>query len=165
MLKEMVTGVTKAGRFEVAVSLHTVADPTAATWDDYCALLLDFKKRNRGDIGNLKLFVLSDGGAPNAAQRRRVHTDIFPKAVIPTSLVSASLSNPLKRGIVTAISWLNDGFKAFEPHEYRNALAHLELEPHDDLVWKQVVELAQRIPKVLTVERCAAHLGGSRELR
>jgi hypothetical protein len=60
--------------------------------------------------------------------------------------LSTVLSNRLKRGIATAVSWLNPNFRAYPPSEYRLALEHLDLEDHAQQVLAELVRLNRVVP-------------------
>jgi hypothetical protein len=97
------------------VLVHTDRAPSDAEWDAYCNEL------TRYDVGHLKSLVLTEGGGPDASQRKRVNALLAGRE----SRGAVVSSNTLIRGIVIALSWFNSQIKSFTPNEIGAALAYL----------------------------------------
>jgi hypothetical protein len=96
----------------VLVVLHTAATPSEAEWKALFPLL----------PGTRCLCMFTDGGGPNAAQRK---TGLAAGLnALPVSVVTSS---SLARGMVTAFSWAGMRVRAFAPSETDKAFAFLEL--------------------------------------
>lgn len=71
---------------------------------------------------------------------------------LPMSVVTGALSNPIKRGVATALRWMNPKFAFWQPHQFGDALKHLQLEN----AWPQVraiyQELQKQVPAVTSLE-------------
>lgn len=119
--------VVPCGEYHVTLWLHTDRDPPPDEWALALQRVATLKQR-LGGISNLRALVLTDGGAPNALQRGELN-DIL-EGTAKSAVVSNVLSHRLKRGIATAISWLNPNFRAFPPDQFDQALAHLDLTGH-----------------------------------
>jgi len=134
------------GGLELLLCLDTVHDPTPAEWQRFLELLENAKKKGGGDISKVGFLVVTDGGAPNAKQRESM-TSV---AGGPFKLVaiSNSLSNPIKRGITTAISWVNPLFMAVRPDQWRDGLRHLRLEGQIQTILVEFERLQRRLPPV-----------------
>jgi hypothetical protein len=99
--------------------MHENAEPDDATWDD--ALKAGRAALSEQGPGKVAFLVITDGGAPTSTQRKRLFEAMngahFPIAVMNT--------NPLIRGVVTAISWFNPDIKAFAPTRFAEAVDYL----------------------------------------
>jgi hypothetical protein len=126
---DTVQSIVACGQLEVVVWLHTKRDPTAAEWRQGVSEIARVKERLKGDLSRMRCIAVTDGGAPNATQRGELFTDVLGDQV-KIAAVSVALSNPLKRGITTAISWLNPLFRAYPPEKFDLALGHLNLNEH-----------------------------------
>jgi hypothetical protein len=114
------------GELRVTLWLHNADNPTDAEWAAALERVATLKRTVGGDLSNIRGVVLSDGGAPNTLQRG----DLFVKLLEGKSRAAATslaLSNPLMRGIGTAISWLNPSFKVYPPDRFDLALEYLNL--------------------------------------
>lgn len=131
---------------ELLLCLDTVNDPAPAEWQRFLDLLEKAKKKNGGDISKVGFLVVTDGGAPNAKQREMM-TSV---AGGPFRLVGISnaLSNPIKRGITTAISWANPLFMAISPNQWRMGLRHLGMEKHVVPILAEFERMQRRLPPV-----------------
>lgn len=138
------------GGLAVVLSLHTSDDPTRDDWAEYLEVLRQVLKSHDDDIGKLRNLVITDGGAPNATQRKKM-TELFRGRATKLGVLTDSLENPLKRGVATAISWLNPSFRAVMPARWRELLGHLDLEPHVDEILREFDELQKRLPKNATL--------------
>jgi hypothetical protein len=138
----------------VALWLHSEHDPSAAEWNSGCQA---FRKQCGENTASLRTLIISDGGAPNAIQRAEFFQPRF-GGLHRTALISLSLSNPVKRGIATAISWLNPRFRAFEPERWSEAFAHAGLARHFDAVWSELAKLQRGLPENRTLRIIAAEL-------
>ncbi len=133
---------------EVVLVLHTQQDPQPEEWTEYVDLLVKLKKKNTGDVSKMRNIVITDGGGPNAKQRTQVQTEIYGGEPNKVAAISNSLSNPVKRGLATAVSWFNPGFLALPPDKWRNALQHLGLESDTRSILQQFERLQRKIPPV-----------------
>jgi hypothetical protein len=135
--------VVTCGQLEVTVWLHTKQDPTPAEWAQGVAETVRAKDRLKGDLSRMRLIAITDGGAPNATQRGEL-IDVT-RDQVKFAAVSIALSNPLKRGITTAISWLNPLFRAFPPDKFDNALSHLNLNDHRALILAELKHMQLKL--------------------
>jgi hypothetical protein len=104
-------GVEMVGHTLVVV--HGKAHPTDADWQLY----LDALERNMPAIE--AQLVVTDGGSPNAAQRRRSLELAAGYPMPPTAVVTTSV---LARGAVSALSWfMKDRIRAFRRNEFDEA--------------------------------------------
>jgi hypothetical protein len=97
------------------VMVHTDRAPSDAEWDAYCEEL------TRHELSHLKTLVLTEGGGPDASQRKRVNALLAGRP----SRASVVSSNSVIRGIVIALSWFNSQIKSFTPNEIGAALGYL----------------------------------------
>jgi hypothetical protein len=147
-MKTTITTTTLLGDKAVVIWLHTAADPLPEEWalgvEKTCVL------KSQGSIERIRGFVVSDGGAPNVAQRRQLG-EIFGGRPNKVSLVTNSLANPVKRCVATAVSWINPAFKAVPPSRWRDALRHLDLEGEIASLLAILRDLQKELPRVTSL--------------
>lgn len=92
-------------------------NPSAADWDKYTDFVV--KWQSKGTLG----LVYEQGGVPNAVQRKQLHdaTQGYKNTVAVMS------NSAIGRGVVTMLSWINPGYRAFSHDEVRKALNFLGL--------------------------------------
>ena len=114
--------IKRSGRIgDVIVVVGAVGSPADTEWDAHVAEVTEIYQRR----GSVRILVSSDGGGPTAAQRARLG-----KAVAAKNVRSAVLTTSVViRGVVTAFSWFQPGFRAFAPSDFARAATHLELSP------------------------------------
>ncbi len=139
------------GRFTLLLVMHTAASPPLAAWEGFEAYAREQKRRVEGDLQRIRSLVISDGGAPSTGQRHTLHNEIWEDQPVKTALLTNSLENPIKRGIATALTWMNAGFKICAPDDLRGALVHLDLEFGFERVWETCGLLQARMPLVATL--------------
>ncbi len=108
----------------VLYAIHTTAAPSEAEWMGYLNELSQLRAQ-LAEPSAVRGLTLTDGGAPNAGQRRRL-VQTAGEAAIRASIVTDSA---LVRGAVTALSWVKQGPRAYPPARFDDALANLELPP------------------------------------
>lgn len=114
---------------------HTNASPSDEEWSGYAREVAAVLSRSAPE--EVRTVVFTDGGGPNAEQRRML-TEIKGWNIVRVSVVSQSLA---VRGIVTAFSWFNPKIKAFLPIAVGAAFRHLGLSPDEESrVWSTVKE-------------------------
>ena len=139
---------------EVVIALHTQLDPLPEEWTAYIDLHVNLKKRNGGDLSRIRNFVVTDGGAPNVKQRALM-SDAFGGAG-KVAVITNALSNPIKRGVATAISWANPSFKALAPDQWRDALRHLNLENQMQPILLELSRLQVKLKPVASLSLLVA---------
>lgn len=149
---EMAMSVVKRGQLDVLLWLHTAKNPPAPEWERACEQIAELKSNSHGDISRIRSLVISDGGAPSSTQRSRLFRDIFDQRASKLSLVTPVLVNPIKRGIATAIGWLNPSFRAFDPARWPEALAHIDLADQIEGIWPAFQKLQATLPTIGTLE-------------
>ena len=143
-------------RYAVALWLHTANEPPKNEWNVAFDRLIAATK----DVATVDMrhLVLTDGGAPSTSQRARMHKDVAREQPLRLAVVTTVLSNPLKRGVATALSWANPQIKFFQPAQARDALAHLDLSAHASVLWTCCGELQQQLPPIAVLVPVAAAL-------
>lgn len=102
----------------IVLFLHTADAPDDPTW----ALSMQEVAAQIRAVGveRLAVLVITDGGAPSTTQRKAL-AEATQNGRHPLAVVN---SNPVIRGVITAISWFNSGIKPFAPNKWRDAVAH-----------------------------------------
>ncbi len=120
--------IVTRGELSVCIWLHTVNDPPQEAWDRACAAMQEMKKKLGNDVARIRSLAISDGGAPNQTQRAQMFGAVFEKKPVKSAALTIVLDNKIKRGIATAIGWINPAFKIFPPEEVMAALEHVDLD-------------------------------------
>jgi hypothetical protein len=146
------------GDLQVGVWLHTRSDPAADEWSASCQRVRDFAKRNGGDFANFRAFMVTDGGAPDAVQRKELFRDALGGYPAKTVVIAEGVeTSAIKRGIATAVSWINPNFRVFEPADLAAALEHIDLEAHRfDTIWACLNAMQHSLEPNATLRRMAA---------
>lgn len=102
--------------------VHPKASPTDDDWDQ----LIAFCGAELEDVPTkhpVKVLVYSEGGGPNAAQRRQMIEFLEGRDSI-TAVLTASAA---VRAVVTAFSWFRPDIRAFAPRDLAGAAHYLGL--------------------------------------
>ncbi len=138
----------KVDEIIVILWLHTATDPDDRSWTEGCELHRGALRDKRGDIACVRTLVITDGGAPNARQRKLLAENPWTSGRIGPPC-SRACCPTLKRGLATALSWLNPEIRFFEPHEPDRALGHLELSGRSlEPVWQSFRAMQDDLPPV-----------------
>ncbi len=92
-------------------------NPSDEEWDECLGLL-------KPDLDNVRVLVVTDGGAPSPEQRRRLNQTMS-GAPLRISVVSESVK---VRFVVSSVAFLSRNIKSFSETEYSDALQHLDLD-------------------------------------
>lgn len=130
--------------YPLLVQLISDADPNDAEWSAYEMELGKVSALGESALLQVRQLVVSDGGGPNAAQRKSLQAFAGGRPV-RVAVVSNALSNPIKLGIITAVSWFNPQLRAVPPDQWSKALSHLDLS-NDESVWR-CLERLQALPE------------------
>jgi hypothetical protein len=133
----------------VFVWLHTRHDPSPQEWNAAFELMDVRRAQANVTPAEIRQLVISDGGVPGGVQRARMGRD-YPCLV---SVISTMLANPIKRGVATALGWVNPKFLFCEPHELSNALQHIGLAGKWSELGPAFQELQQFLPANKTLEQ------------
>ncbi len=151
MSRQMISFRRQYGDVHVVCALHSATNPSDAEWDEYIAHIATMKQLTGERFRDAAGFAITDGGAPNAAQRKRL-ADIAGKEEPLGAVVSDSM---MVRGVVTALSWLGIRVRAFGVGEIAAAMrwAHVPDEEHASLL-TELREMAKQVEGgVHTVEK------------
>lgn len=98
-------------------------DATEEDWNDF----LQFLSHNRGQLEQLRLLVLTDGGIPTAAQRKRLAETLG-----STQMLVAAVSDNMKvRFSGATIALFVRNYRQFSIAEMDRAYAHLRMTPQE----------------------------------
>lgn len=106
--------------------------PSDPEWDGFLTLL----KAARPEFDRLKILILTDGGGPNAAQRKRLADTLGGKAV-RVAVISDSIK---VRFVASTIALFHKEHRSFLKSEFRNACGHLGMSSHEGELAKQTLE-------------------------
>jgi hypothetical protein len=127
---------------DIHIAVNSADDPSDEEWQAYTSAVI--AKLDRGyDIARMRTLVVSDGGGPNAAQRKIVNTSLAGR---PTRVALVSSSVAI-RSITTALGWFNSQIKSFSPGDVTSAFRFLDI-PESDYawIWSEVQSLATELP-------------------
>lgn len=143
------------GDYVVSLWLHTREDPSRA----FFTSAVDEIAAQNFSTAKLRNFVVSDGGAPDSTQRKLLIEGAWRKRPMKLSVVTTVLDNPVKRGIATALSWLNPNIYFFRPEKFRDALAHVDLSAHGRELWDAYGEMQRQMPPIANLAMIADAMG------
>jgi hypothetical protein len=161
VIRTLETRLIRVGDLEAQVWLATSSDPTAAEWTSGCRAAASRFHARKGDVSTFRTLVVTDGGAPNAVQRRELNLDALGatrhKVAVLTTILRTSA---IKRGIATALTWINPEIHFFEPQGILGALDHLgipraQFEP----IWTCLGELQRSLPPIQALRLIANEFG------
>jgi len=158
----MSSSIVGVGRYRLVIAMHTAEDPSAQEWSEFERMLEPETSQKPTWGATLRCLAVSDGGAPSTRQRHSLLNETLRGSALKTALLTDVLSNPFKRGIVKALSWMNPGFKAFGSSELPQALAYLDLTPELEVVWSVLSTLQAQFPALITLDRAAVALARPR---
>jgi hypothetical protein len=151
MREEMTTRILSHPGLLVMLWLHTELDPPDHQWS-LAVQALHRERRQRGrNPDQLRHIVISDGGAPGVAQRSQLFRDVHEGQPVRAAAVTLALSNPVKRCIATAISWLNPALRFFQPARFQDALAYLELGDYRREIEREYRDMNERFGRLVQV--------------
>lgn len=141
---------------QVAVWLCTTKDPPPAEWAEACATLTGSIRAANDGVSTLRIFVVSDGGSPNSAQRAALYHDALRDHPVPTAVVSRAMRNPVRRAMAVAMNLLKPRYRVFEPRDVLLAVDHIGLAPSKlDAIWMALRILQTRLPPVAALRLIA----------
>jgi hypothetical protein len=146
------------GDLQVGVWLHTGSDPRAEEWSASCQSVADLGKANGGDFTRFRALFVTDGGTPDARQRKELFRDALGGYPAKMSIITEAVAtNALKRGIATALGWMNPNFRVFEPTELNLALEHIDIElARFDPIWECLAAMQLPLAQNATLRRIGA---------
>lgn len=111
--------------------VHTSEAPSDEDWDAWLARMA------QADYANI--LIVSRGGGPTAAQRRKTNKFWLGKKVPKFALVTTSR---FVIGIVKAFNWfLDDQLKPFHPDDLERAFDYIEVPAHERDALRRAAEL------------------------
>lgn len=117
---------------DLVVSRESFESPRDEEWEEFLRVL-----RTRGEhFASLKILVVTDGGGPNADQRKRLEAVLKGRAVRVAIVTDSAKS----RFIASAVSLFNRDHRGFSKAEIQSAYGHLGLSPKE----RQMCEAALR---------------------
>jgi hypothetical protein len=149
--------VERAG-LTVSLCVHTAAPVSQSRWDALIGQLSRLRADPKFNPENLRMLVVSDGGAPDARQRVQL-TEVWAGRLIKVAIVVPSMNNPVKLGVITALSWINPAVGFFNVPLMLDALRHLDLAGELESLWPELVSLQRGLAPILTLRLIAEQHG------
>jgi hypothetical protein len=129
------------------VLLHTAEEPRLGEWREYVSAV---QATLAGASERVYAFVATDGGSPNAIQRRLLADVVMRGPHGAQTLVFTT--DTFIRSVVTAFSWIaKPGASAHAPREFADICTKHGLAPRE--VLQEFTSLQKSFPRVLTLER------------
>ena len=101
-MKTLAFRLCTTGKRPYLVLLHNEQEPDAAEWHAYVRTVRDTLATNEGRV---HAFIATDGGGPNAAQRKELAQVVTQGGADMLSHIFTK--DPFIRGIVTAFRWIS----------------------------------------------------------
>jgi len=147
---ELAFKLLKLGDLHLSISLHTAQPVPQAQWDLMLVQLRALCPAGKLAAEHTRMLVLTDGGAPDVKQRAQL-SEIWGHAEIKVAVMVPGTGNAEKRGVITALTWLNPALGMFTPDLFARALEHLDVRAEQADVWREVLQLQQRLEPLRTV--------------
>ncbi len=126
--------------------LHTAEAPATSEWRDYVSAVHALLSESTEIV---RAFVATDGGSPNAVQRRLLADTVMRGTQMHTHVFTTDL---FIRSMVTAFSWIaKPGAAAHAPWEFAKVCENCGVSLPD--LARELQDLQKTFPKVLTLER------------
>jgi hypothetical protein len=139
-----VSNVLLLGDVITGLMLIGPLDPLDSEFTHVMDSLSDTMARAGAQLERVRLMTITDGGAPTVRQRARISQWLGGRQM-KVSIVSRDYDNPIKRGITTAVQWINPALGFFRPTEIRRAIAHVDLTSEVPRIWKEYEALEARL--------------------
>lgn len=107
----------------VVLSLHNKEMPSCEAWDEYLEVLVEAVGR-KGGARFIRALSISDGGGPSARQREQLNA-LMRRFTGGRGCVAIVTADPIVRGMVKALSWVNPQARAFAPRQLSSAIDYL----------------------------------------
>src|SRR5580658_6918682 len=147
------------GDLHVGVWLHTRTDPAADEWSASCRGVAELAKaKGGGDLSRFRALFVTDGGTPDALQRKELFRDALGGYPAKMSVVTEAVAtSALKRGIATALTWMNPNFRVFDPSDLALALNHIGIElTRFEPIWECLSSMQSSLEPNATMRRIGA---------
>lgn len=105
----------------LVIAVHGTAPPNDPEWDEYMVVLKEAARI--GGVERARSLVITEGGAPNSAQRKKVNELLSGRA----GLCAVISDSAIVRGVVTALNWYNPMIKAYSPAQMEQAMHYLKV--------------------------------------
>lgn len=151
---ELAFALISRGGLDLAICLHTAEPVPNHEWTKLIEQLERCGMAGGADPQRARMLVVTDGGAPDARQRSQLGR-LWRGKAIQTAVLVPGLSNPIKRGLMTALTWFNPRMAFFVPEQLTGALRHIGLEGEQNSVWTALLELQMQLPPVRTMQLIA----------
>jgi hypothetical protein len=123
---------------------------------------LDSLSRSMGQAGapleRVRLMTITDGGAPTVRQRAKISEWLGGRRM-KVCVVSSAYDNPIKRGITTAVQWINPDLGFFRPTEIGQAVAHVDLAAQLGRIWSEYQTLEKNFGPLPVMRAVSATMG------
>jgi hypothetical protein len=150
---EMAFTALARGPSRLVICLHTSVDPPALEWESMLSQLSALLAA-APDTRQVRMLVVTGGGGPDAIQRAQL-AKVWGGRDLKVAVLVPGLGNPLKRGLMTALSWVNPAMAFFTPDRLREALIHLQHVEELAVVWQELTGLQAQLTQVSTLQRIA----------
>jgi hypothetical protein len=114
-------------------------DPTDDEWTGYIDAVRA-KMKTGAALPRMRTLVFTDGGGPNAAQRKLMNAMLDGRST-PVALVSSSVA---VRSVTVALAWFNKQIRSFTPDQVTEAFAFLGVPPDEHAAIWVVVHALRR---------------------
>ena len=110
---------------------ENASTPDDRDWDGFLEVLI----KNRDQFEKMKCLVVTDGGGPNAAQRKSLEAALDNRPL----RVAVVTDSPKARFIASMITFLNRDHRGFSKKEIGEAYVHLGMSKEEQLRAKEIL--------------------------
>lgn len=127
---------------DIVLCMHNSKSPDDKSWQVYVDACVASAQMHNGDFSKTRQLVLTDGGGPNAGQRKAAVDAVDKLKGAKEGRVAVVSSSTFVRGIVTVFNWFNFTVKAFAPNSIDEALRFLTVTPDEAArLWSAIERL------------------------
>lgn len=153
---ELAFSLLKLGELDLSISLHSTQPVPQPEWDRVLSRLRQLYGSGQLEPARMRMLVVTAGGAPDAFQRAQLN-ELWRGKLIKLGLIVPGTSDSAKRGVVTALTWINPAVGVFTPDLFLRALTHLDLQRELASIWSELCRLQQQLVPNRTLQLVAEH--------
>lgn len=118
--------IANIGNYDVLTWVHDKDSPSDSEWAATVEQVRHIVQK-RGGVTTLRTIVTSQGGGPSTVQRNLLFRETYQGKPVKVAVFDPAFNNPILRGIVTAVMWINPGVKPFKLDDWKKGLEHVDL--------------------------------------
>ncbi len=129
-----------ADRGRLSIAVHNAHPPSDLEWSRFLNYV-----RGRKDVKNQRILVWTDGGSPDARQRKALE-DVVRKHIQDAAPMAVLTSSLIVRAVMKLAAFFNPLIKCYSPEDFNAASAYLGLSPDErEFASSRLVEMKKEV--------------------